>query len=227
MSQQQLERYARAMYARTNALWAQRGPEVFGGDCGFSILSGPPLVEPPVMVSGANPGFGDDDHEPHLATGWPERSHVDDASWMLARKLRTIFDGPILRPMLSGAMQCNFNFFASSSIARESRYRWDDLPPALRADLESHSAAELRGYVAESRPVMILVLGIDTFDRHVGAGEIKLKDGSGRRRLMVAGRFAETPTFGILHPSGARVARADWQRVSEALERAVADATDA
>lgn len=190
MSQQQLERYATAMYARTNALWAQRGPEVFGGDCGFSILSGPPLVEPPLMVIGANPGFGADGHEPHLATGWPARSHLDDATWTLARKLRTIFSSPILRPMLSGAMQCNFNFFASSSIARESRYRRDDLPPAVRADLEGHSLAELRGYV-------------------------------------VAGRFADTPTFGILHPSGARVASADWQRVAEALEGVVAELTAA
>ena len=27
-------------------MWAEYGGEVFGGDCGFSILSGPPMLEP-------------------------------------------------------------------------------------------------------------------------------------------------------------------------------------
>lgn len=218
MGQTDMERYAARMYERVNQLWRARGCDIFDGACGFSILSGPPIYSPGMMIIGENPGFGADDHQPHVEASWPAQSHIADAQWPLARKLRSIFASGRLRNVLHGSMQSNFQFFKSSSIDRPSRYQWNDLPVPLRDELAGFCAGELAGYVEVSEPKLLLILGIDTFDRQATDAATTLHDRSGRRRLMTQGQVFGRPAHGILHPTGAQVSADDWRRVAQRLE---------
>lgn len=218
MKQRELEHYAVTMYERVNDLWSRRGNEIFDGACGFSVLSGPPIYRPKLMIIGENPGFGADDHEPHVERRWPEQSHITDASWILARKLRAIFDTGRHRNLLNTAIQTNFQFFKSSYIDKPSRFRWNSLPSLLRSELKIFCLHELTGYVRISEPKLILVLGLDVFDRHASEARPIMRDRSGKRRLLVEGRIFSVPAIGILHPSGAQVANEDWTRVASYID---------
>jgi hypothetical protein len=74
MGQKETEDYARSMYERVNQKWRDTGAKIFDGACGFSILGGPPVFGPELMVAGGNPGFGARDHQPHIEVSWPKRS---------------------------------------------------------------------------------------------------------------------------------------------------------
>lgn len=214
------EGFASGMYERINALWRERGSEIFNGACGFSIISGPPVLEPPLMIIGANPGFGASDHEPKVETTWPRRSYIPTADWDLARRLRKIFGTGDRLGLLEGAIQTNFQFFKSASIEKPSRYRWFDLPKRLRHDLDAVCTDELSGLVKATSPAAILVLGLDVFDAHATDATTVARDRAGGRRLLVRGKVFDTPAWGVLHPTGARVADEDWRRVRQTMEEA-------
>jgi hypothetical protein len=213
MSQAETEDYARGMYERVNAMWLHRGPKIFDGSCGFSILSGPPVFRTELMIIGENPGFGASDHTPHVEATWPEHSHMLDAEWPLAKRLHSIFDSGGQLILLHKAVQTNFQFFKSISIKKPSRYRWYDVPVALRDELGCFCRQELAGLVKVSEPKAILVLGIGSFDQHATDADTKLGDRSGKRRLLVEGLVFDVPAYGILHPTGAQVSLNDWLRV--------------
>jgi hypothetical protein len=223
MGQAETETYACGMYERVNKKWREDASKIFGGSCGFSILSGPPIFNPNSMIIGENPGFGVDDCEPHVEVCWPKRSWIADAEWDLATKLRSIFRLGTSLSILDNAIQTNFQFFKSSSIDRKSRYRWKSLPKPLRDDLDGFCAHELRGYVIVSQPNTILVLGIATFDRRATDPVTLLHDRASKRRLLVGGRIYGVPAYGILHPTGARVAIEDWCRAVHRLGEGLAD----
>lgn len=214
------DQYAVGMYERINALWQERRHEIFEGACGFSLISGPPVLNPPLMIVGANPGFGANDYEPKVEITWPNHSYIPTADWDLARRLRKIFGAGDRQGLLEGAIQTNFQFFKSSSIKKPSRYRWFDLPALLRRDLDAACIEELSGYVNATSPAAILVLGLDVFDTHATDATTVLRDRANKRRLLVRGEVFHTPAWGVLHPTGAQVADEDWLRVRQVMEAA-------
>jgi hypothetical protein len=215
--EQNLTQRVQGIYDRVNALWRLHESDLFSGACGFSILSGPPVPRPSLMLIGANPGFGVDDHEPRLEASWPPTSYIGDADWTLARKLRSIFAEAKRPEALKTSLQTNFLFFKSSSLSREGRYPWLSVSPSTRAFLEHRCSEEVIELIKNLRPGLILVLGLDPFDRHALNAETIMLDRTGKRRLLVTGDISGQPAIGVLHPSGARVAAEDWTRVSAYL----------
>lgn len=209
--------HALALYERVNAKWAEHGPSIFGGACGFSVLSGPPHFQPELMIIGSNPGFGADDTTPHVEDTWPENTYIVDADWSLARKLRSIFIDAQRQHVLLGAIQTNFLFFKSSSLGTDGQYPWRTVERSLRTELERWCANEMQDLVRVLAPRMILILGLAAFDQHASNAETVLKDGAGKRRLLMRGQLGESVALGILHPTGCRVTSADWNRVSAYL----------
>ncbi|RNJ61507.1 MAG: hypothetical protein EDM03_15505 [Porphyrobacter sp. IPPAS B-1204] len=209
----------RRLYGRVNELWLEHRDDLFGGACGFSVLSGAPIERPPVLIIGANPGFGADDNQPCVERTWPARSYIQDAQWPLARKVRAIFAEAGRSSDLDRAVQTNFLFFKSSTIKRadDSRYPWEAVASGVRTKLERWCAREVEELVNVLEPEIVLVLGIAPFDVHAQDARTVLMDRSGRRRLLVAGRIAGRPAIGILHPTGAQVAGEDWSRVAAVL----------
>lgn len=114
----------RRLYDWVNKLWVEHGDDLFGGACGFSVLSGPPIERALVMIIGANPEFGADDNQPSVEKTWPARSYIQDAQWSLARKIRAIFAEAGRSSSLDRAVQTNFLFFKTTTIklADDSRY---------------------------------------------------------------------------------------------------------
>jgi hypothetical protein len=212
------------MYDRVKQLWAERGKEVFGGQCGFSILNGPAQYRPQLMILGANGGFGHKDDKPHFEASPPLVSSSGNTDWPLASRLRAMFDGWGLGQILNSSIQSNFLFFSSSAVSRaaDSRgYRWQDLPEKLRTELEGFCLREIKGYVEVSEPKCLLVLGTQTFDRHADNVSTVIMDKSKRRRLLLQGRVFGRPALAILHPTGARVANEDWREVGPQLRQAI------
>jgi hypothetical protein len=205
------------MYQRANEKWEEHGPEIFGGACGFSILSGPPIDRPDLLIVGENPGFGAKDRDAHVEACWPETSYLESADWPLALKLRWILDQAGMAGTLDRAVQTNFNFFKSSSSSRRGRFPWLDLDPLLRNSLERFSKAELNGFIARSKPNCVLVLGIGAFRRHAGAFEERLRDRKGRRVIIASGTIGGARSVALIHPTGAHVAGEDWTKVARWL----------
>ena len=216
MTEPPVHERVRRLYGRVNKLWLEHRDDLFGGACGFSVLSGPPIERPSVMIIGANPGFGADDNQPSVEETWPARSYIQDAQWSLARKIRAIFAEAGRSSDLDRAVQTNFLFFKSSTIkfADDSRYPWEAVAFGVQTKLERWCAHEVEELVSILEPEIVLVLGIAPFDLHAQDVSTVLMDRSGRRRLLVAGQIAGRPAIGILHPTGAQVAGADWSRVA-------------
>ncbi|MBA2935648.1 hypothetical protein HZF05_16310 [Sphingomonas sp. CGMCC 1.13654] len=219
MSELDIHAYARGLYGRVNEMWGKHREDLFGGACGFDVLSGPPAYRPAVMIIGANPGFGAHDHRPSEDTTWPVTSYISEAQWPLAIKIRSIFAEAGRSDALDTAIQTNFLFFKSSSInaGPGSRYPWSDVAPMVRMKLERWSAEEIKDLIRVLEPALIIVLGTATFNAHAHHRRTVLRDRTGKRDLLLEGIIAERPAIGILHPTGARVANADWSRVSTEL----------
>ena len=217
-----LRNYATQMYAQVNEKWAAVGPDIFGGACGFALLSGPPVLQPALMLIGSNPGFSLKDDGAHIEKNWPATSWIPDADWDFTRKLKSIFQAADALEAYNGCILTNFLFFKSSSLSRQGRYGWLNVPAQLREDLEKFCYETLSGYVAASRPELILVLGIRPFERYARNCETVLSDGQGKRRLLVKGQLFGNEAFGIIHPTGSHVSNADWGRLSEWLKMRLA-----
>jgi hypothetical protein len=216
MGQSEMDDYALGMYSRTNVIWNHNALNLFNGECGFSILSGPPIFRPEILFIGNNPGFGADDHQPHVEKHWPEESYLSDPKWKFARKICSIF-GSNNEMARQRAIQTNFLFFKSSSISKKSRYRWNDLPHAFRNDLQVFCDNELKGFVQVSMPNTIVVLGLGGFDNYATDCKEILRDRSGKRRLLVEGRLFGRQAHGIPHPTGSHIATEDWNRVTRRM----------
>lgn len=152
MGQQELETFTKGMYQRVNSKWNQHRLDLATGECGFSVLSGPPIYQPDLMIIGENPGYGAGDHGPHIEDTWPVKSHIEDAEWPLAVRLRNIFENAGLTSVLRNSIQTNFLFFKSTSLGSGTRYVWNDNPHALRSELVAFCQNELKQFIRLSQP---------------------------------------------------------------------------
>jgi hypothetical protein len=220
MGQKETEEYARGMYERVNQKWRDTGSRIFDGACGFSILGGPPRFGAELLTAGPNPGFGADDHQPHVEASWPKRSCLLHGTWHLPNQLRSIFKAG-LEHILEGAVHTNFLFFKSSTIKKPSRSRWNSLPKPLRDELQDFCFEELKGYVKVSQPNAILVLSTDAFDKHATNPDTLLRDKKGKRRLLMQGQIFGVSAYGVIHPTGARVDGEDWPRAARCIAKSM------
>jgi hypothetical protein len=64
-------------------------------------------------------------------------------------------------------------------------------------------------------PRLVLVLGLDTL-KMFGPTNLLLANAGGRP-LVNSGEIAGSPALAVLHPSGARIAGADWECIAALL----------
>ena len=196
----------RALYDRVHTIWEAERKHLFNGVCGYSILGSKPVLQPRLMLIGANPGFSADDvkiGEAHVHRDWPETSYLDGETWKFKERLKDLFSKAGKLEILRQSVVTNFNFFKSGSQSRESAYRWADLDSAVRTRIEQTCLTELRQLVRMVSPRKIMILGLDAFDQRADSRdrESLMHDG---RRLVATGRFEDVDAFAIKHPSGAR-----------------------
>lgn len=199
-----IEDHCRDLYARTFGLWRSLEGQYPTWKCRFSILFGPPVSRPDLLILGANPGFSEADLYDEEVLTWPERNEYATQDWLLARTLRTMFQSIGLQAVLDRSVGTNRLFFKSKSLGpHKSGLGWADNPPWVRSRLEAYCEAELDKLVQSLEPRAILVLGLSVFDRYVDDPGRTLS--SGNRRVGQIGTKGTISVLGIMHPTGARM----------------------
>src|SRR5205823_5818037 len=112
----------------------------------------------------------------------------------------------------------NVNFFRA-----RTKQRWGKVPIGPRRKAEEFSLRCARLLIEELQPQAIFAIGLDVFD---ALGPIhpevvhERESSSGRKgRVLVKGELARRPVVGALHLSGARMKRADRDKIGDSLQR--------
>src|SRR4051812_22936384 len=87
----------RQVYEETRAFYAEKEPCLGAAANGFRILHGPPVVNPPTLFMGYQPGRTIKTAAPGQHDGWPKECLYPTASWKLARRIRNVWDIETLR----------------------------------------------------------------------------------------------------------------------------------
>lgn len=216
-SNQSVIQHCKALYERTYALWRGLEGQYPTWECRYSILYGPPITKPELMIIGSNPGFNASDLYDEEVLTWPGKNEYLAKDWPLAVRLRSLFESAGIPDALAQSVRTNRLFFKSKSLGRHpTRLGWQDNPASIRQDLEAYCSAECEKLMAILRPRCVLALGLGVFDQVVDVSESQIK-GTGGRRIAASGFASGIPVLGIIHPTGARVSNLEWQRVVEWL----------
>jgi hypothetical protein len=214
--QLELERSVKELYERVHQRWAIERHNLKTGECGFSVLGGPPILQPSLLILGENPGFNAEDQrlgQAHVETSWPEISNLCDpkCDWKMLTVLRQLLKAAgYSSEALQNIVMSNFLFFKSPSMRDWWSNEW-----ACVERLEAFCKQEVASLISILKPKRIMVLGLRVFDQHAQGNNAVLNDANGRRRLLLTGKIHGVESFAIMHPTGSHVASADWDRVSE------------
>ncbi|NHA14602.1 hypothetical protein [Thioalkalivibrio sp. XN279] len=212
-----LGEYCTDLYQRTYTLWRGLEGRYATWECRYSILYGPPVANPELMIIGSNPGFNTSDLYDAEVLTWPRKNEYLAKHWPLAVRLRSLFESAGAPGALAQSVGTNRLFFKSKSLGRHpTGLGWQDNPASIRRDLEAYCSAECEKLMAVLQPRRVLALGLGVFDQVVGVSESQIT-GTGGRRIAASGFACGIPVLGIIHPTGARVSNVEWQRVAEWL----------
>lgn len=199
------EEVCRDIYRETQAFYAEKVLELGSRAYGFRILYGPPIFNAPILFLGYQPGGNIKDAEIGVAsgeqTGWPPCCDYAVANWRLAKRMQEVLSVPLLKRCTG----LNAIFFRSPNIRT-----WKNIPSLLHKEVEEFSLTRARIIVETLRPQLIVVVGIGTFDR-LTSGVATLT--GNQRTLAKRGVLWGAPACGIIHLSGAQIARNDVSRL--------------
>jgi hypothetical protein len=214
-----IDAYCRDLYDRTRALWITLKGKYPTWCCRFSILYGPPMFSPDLLILGSNPGFDPSDLYDEEILTWPTDNEYTTQSWRLAKKLRSIFAEAGLEDLLKRSLGTNRLFFKSKNLNHhESGLGWADNPPNIQKQLGAYCANELEKLIRLLEPRVVFALGLSVFDDVADAVSCEIKGVKGRR-VAAIGRVDGSKMLGIIHPTGARVSNEDWSIVAKTLAR--------
>ncbi len=196
----------RAIYSDVQRFYDEHPVRIGGEDLGFRVLYSPPLPRPEILFLGFQPGgrLGEALESQRLGhrEGWPTFSDYATADWLLARRMRSIW--PI--DVINRSVGMNAIFFRAPSIKD-----WNSLPAVVRLAAEEFSARHVAGLIQLLSPRRIVVIGLGTFDR-LTHGEALVR-GYRKQVLIKEGRLWGRPAYGVVHLSGARIAREDLNTI--------------
>lgn len=225
-TQNQLDAYCESVYLRTQEFWNRLRGELPTWGCRFSILYGPPVPNPDLMIIGANPGFNPEDLYDDEIRTWPTANEYWMQQWPLAVQLRKMFAAAGAESQLQNAVGTNLLFFKSRSLGKhESGLGWEDNPGPVRRQVEDFCREEVLGLMDALQPKAILALGLSTFDRIVDSTEhvlYSMSDRQSRRRVFAVGTGFGRRVIGLIHPTGARISHADFEAITRGLEAELA-----
>ncbi len=220
--QADLDAYCQQVYQRIKRAWLDMPPSFTTKECRFSILYGPPIFNPDIMIIGTNPGYNPADLYDAEIDTWPSENEYWIKNWPLAKKLRKFFSAAGIEHVLKKSVGTNFLFFKSRAIESDSKgLCWGDNPIKLRKDLEEICLTEVRRLVDKVQPKLIVVLGFGVFDKYcIVSQDVHSPTGDVIGR---SGTFCGVNTIGIKHPTGARVSDANMTLVIEHIKSQISD----
>jgi hypothetical protein len=188
------------VYEETRAFYAEKEPVLGSHAHGFRILHGPPVLNPPILFIGYQPGGttpgGEGDHD-----GWPAKCVYTIERWVLWRRLREIWGTATLEKCTG----LNLFFFRAPNIAA-----WRQIRRDLRQEIEAFCHRRVERIVRTLAPKQIVVIGLGTFDLLTTGGAALTGD---RGVLIKSGSLWGTRCYGTVHLSGAQISRTDRNRL--------------
>lgn len=180
------------------------------GNRGYRVMYGPPVMNPPILFIGFQPGGagpGDDDLSDGRSPLWPAKCDYAIKQWRLAKAMQGMFG----ESLLSRCTGLNSIFVRSPDV---KTYR-SEVPLALRRTVEDFCRPRVAQIIAAVQPAMIVTIGLESL-RLFGATAPVLVNAMGRS-LIEQGSVGATAAFGALHLSGARIAAADRSAMTDWL----------
>ena len=155
-------------------------------DCGYAVLYGPPIKNPPLLIVGLNPG-GRARWVPSSEPPWPHECEYATAGWKLAKKLQTAFG----RPDLLRCTGVNVVFLAAPE--------WKDYQAirSVAAEMERFSVKATKRIIRLLEPERLLILGIKAPELLLGKTDWWKRDGAEWKPTLWS---PEKPDRWLLHP---------------------------
>jgi hypothetical protein len=179
------------------------------GNRGYRVMYGPPVMNPPILFIGYQPGGagpGDDDLSDERTPLWPAECDYAVKDWRLAKAMRRMFPG-----VLDRCTGLNAIFVRSPTVATYVREVGID----LRRETEAFCRPRVEAIVEALSPAIIVIIGFSSL-QVFGQSEPALTNARGRN-LVREGRIADRPAFATLHLSGAQIARTDRAAIADFL----------
>jgi hypothetical protein len=187
--------------------------------CGFQVLTSPPLFGSDLFVLSSNPGFSrlvrEQERSVRFPSSWPPHLTYLDRVSPFARKLMTLFDHSKVREHLSmDNIDAGFGLFARSRSIRLKRgvptdetWEADEEYENIRRKYEKFSFEQIESYLRAARPKRIFCVGLDVgkklcpevshqylFNHQHGAQLLSLR--------FNYGDFENIPVMAVPHLSG-------------------------
>lgn len=191
---------------------------------GYAVFYSPVIANPRLLIVGFNPGGDHSSFDRRKASEVPEHHEYLTQNYAIAKKMRNLFQTIGKFSILEQSVKTNLLFFRSRSISQ-----WHEINPQVRNKLEQFCASKLREIIDVLRPQFILAEGIKTYT-HLRAllsfedEETVIK--SKNRTLFAAIQNQETTLIGIIHPTGARVSRIEWELIQVELDKRFRETTE-
>lgn len=213
-SQEGLEARCRALYHEVKQFWLSNRETYATWELGYSILYSPPVYHPALVTIGENPGsLRGQIYSPAEHSSWPNHNVYYHDTWPLAKKLQALFSSIGELDALRDSVGFAVNFFRSRpSSDRDVGLRWRDNPPQIRRVLEEFAKSKALNLIRLLEPRLIVTLGMKAFDTLAGK-PIEVLERRNNSRLCTFGYIENTPTIGMIHPTGSWVSNADWNRI--------------
>jgi hypothetical protein len=193
------EELCRSIYLETGEFYKEIKPLLGEQALGFKILYGPPIINPPILFIGYQPGGGADDDRREQAHGsherWPEIIEYATEDCTLAKRMRGMFDPEKLK----GCAGLNAVFFRAPEVKA-----WRKIPRELRQRIERFCTPRVIRVVDAMQPALIVAIGFEVLSLF---GSTKWEPGREfeGRVITRSGLIAGHPAIGTLHLSGAHI----------------------
>lgn len=170
-------------------------------DAGFRILSGPPVLRGPMVVS-ENPGLSKKiekyDKDKFWLPSWPERLSYLDSVSLFAKRFLKICEVASIDPS-------RFNAAYTLVFRSKNRKQWtQQVPLDIRQRAECLSLKALMELISILKPPFIYAAGFRAF-KVLGCSPEKEKYGRRKNNdifcLLRYGRFEDIPVISSWHPS--------------------------
>ena len=203
------------IYREAAALYESVQDSLSENALGYEVLYGPPLLNPPVLFVGYQPGGGKPEPLPILSPSgdpppWPAIFEYATREFALAKRLQLAFG----REFLETCTGLNAIFLRSPSMDAYQQ----SVPPDVRAKFKALGVGATRDIIATLKPKIIVMISFSAMELFTQDGKAVLKDGDDQWQLSSA-ELNGTPVYGMRHPTARRdqPSNEDMKRVADHL----------
>ncbi len=173
-------------------------------DFGFKIFNSPPLHQPDVLFIGYQPGGGKEDFAYEISRGshlsWPQEAEYATASWVLAKRMREMFEPSI---DLQKCVGLNAIFLRSPDIDTYNK----NLTKKDRQAVAQFCADQVGEMIELLDPKFIVAIGFQTLNLFCASQPDLLSPKN--RVLARRGMIGTRKAISVLHLSGAQISKDD------------------